>query len=1070
MKFQFLSRGGFSVFIALSLLLSTTSLKAQSIVTGKVLDSLGQPLRGVSVLIKGSRSGTSTAPDGSFRITASSSSTLVFTNTGYLDHEEALNNRTSVNVNLVRTQQNLDEVVVTGYSRQSKRDITGAVSTISSDIIAKTPVPDVGSALQGRVAGVSVDAQAGPGSTSVIRIRGFGTNGNNTPLYVVDGVQMRGDNNLLNSNDIESVTILKDPSLTSLYGAQGGNGVIVITTKSGKNGLPKFEYSAYGSYENPIKYPRSLSPQNYADAYWGYLRNSGLPQTDLFYGSGPTPVLPAYIIERENGGVLVVGDGSSAADISNYNISTYRILKTNPSGTDWFKEAIRPAYSQNHQVSLSGASDRSNYSMSLNYLENKGLLIGTDFKRYSMRVNTEFKPTPWLKLGESFLFSFSQGATFTTSNNHNPNNILSELYKRSPLIPVYDIAGNYSGPKGLPVSISLLAGSNNPIFAQRSGRANSNGFNSGVIGSAYVDIEPIKGVTIESKIGLQFYPYSYRGFSDTMPQNLYVSPYNSFSEGSGWSTDWRWTNKISYDLNINQEHKITAFVAYETRRFTARNQSGTTPNLAYTVPGFQNLGNGAPIQGTGPFNVLGGYSDGATAVSQFGNLTYGYKEKYLFSYVIRRDGSSRFGPLSKYGVFPSYSAGWRISQENFMDKLTWLNDLKLRAALGSNGNDAIPSGLYLNQFNTAPGYNSYDLGGTNNTAVTGVGLYQVGNPSIHWETNKTTNIGFDASLFGNKLTASFSWFDRITKDLLGVPPVTGLLGDALSPYKNVMKFSNRGVELEMGFNNNVGKLRYELAFNISTYRNKVLYINGSDNDFIDGAGFGTTHLTVTRSIVGKPVSSFLGYEQIGIFQDAKDYQDNGVAHFGLSDQTAAGHFKFRDLNGDKVINDADRTLIGSPHPDFMYGFNLNLYYGDFDMNVFFQGVQGNKILNYWRVYTTWPGALGEGSLDTWSPENTDAKLPIWNNTSSQDLNPSSFFVEDGSYLRLKSLQLGYTIPQSRAFKKLRVYVQGYNLLTFTKYTGIDPEISSGDPSIAGVDQGGNYPFATKYLIGVNFGL
>lgn len=790
---------------------------------------------------------------------------------------------------------------------------------------------------------------------------------------------------------------------------------------------------------------------------------------DPYYGNGSSPVLPDYLIERQAGAPLVVGANDPAADPSLYNLSSYRILQTNKQGTDWWRSVLGQSFTQSHQLSVSGATDKSNYALSARYFDNKGILQGTYFTRYTLRVNTESKPAKWLKLGENMLFSYSQGSD-VSGGNHNPQGFFGDLYNRSPLIPMFDIARNYSGPQGIPDSKALHAGGNNVVLGQKNALANSKGYNAGVIGSGYVDVEPIKGLVVESKIGIQFYPYSYRAFSDTFPQNDFSSPYNSFTEGSGWSSDWRWTNKISYDLRIHDIHKISAFVAYEARQYLLRYSSGTTPSLPYTTPAYLNLSNGAPTDTTGgTFNTVGGGTDAASALSVFGNVNYSLLDKYLFSFVIRRDGSSKFGPLNKYGTFPSYSVGWRISQEKFMDHITWINDLKLRAAVGSNGNDAIPSGLYENQYNTDTYVSSYDIGGNNTAASTGLGLYWIGNPAIHWETNKTTNIGFDAVLF-KSLNVSFSWFNRQTKDLLAEPPITGLQGDALAPFENIMKFSNKGVELEMGYGNHIGKLKYDVNFNIATYRNNVQYIDGDTVAHIDGDSYAPTHFALTRSVVGRPVSSFFGFIQDGIFQNAADYTKYNVAHPGLTPDNAAGHFKFRDINHDGVINDNDRTFIGSPHPKFTYGFNLNLTYWNIDLSIFLQGVSGNKIFNYWRAYSVWPGAQGDGSQNTWSSSNTNAKLPIWNSNSSDDVNPSSFFVENGSYLRVKSLQLGYTFPKNKAFNKLRIYVQGFNLITFTKYTGIDPEISTGSATNAGVDFGGNYPIARKFLVGINFGL
>ena len=1038
-------------------------------VSGIITDEKGVPLVGATISVKGKINlVTTTNNAGRFKLDIGANSALLIVSyTGFITQQLSVKADQSVSISLVSTDTNLDDVIVTGYSRQSKRNVTGAVSTVSSDVVAQTPVADVGSVLQGRVAGVSVDEQGGPGATSVVRIRGFGSNGNNDVLYVIDGVQVRGGSNLVNPNDIETITVLKDPSNTALYGAQGGNGVIVITTKMGKKAAaPKLEYNTYGSFETPTKYPKSLIPQQYANAYWGYLKNSNLALSNLFYGSGATPVLPDYIIERKGLPVLTAAEGSAAVNPALYNLSNYRILKTNKDGTDWFGALLDQSFSHNHQLTLSGATDKSSYSLGMGYLNNEGTLLGTYFTRYSIRVNTEFRPVKWLKIGENMQFSYTQGAG-VSNGNHNPQGLIADLYRRSPLIPIYDITGNYSGPKDFADTKALHPGGNNPVLGQNTGRDNSKGYNAGVIGSAYVDIEPMKNLIFETKVGVQFYPYSYRFFIDTFPQNVYSAPYNQFTEGGGYSTDLRWTNKVSYDIKFKNIHSISAFAAYEASKATSRSNQGTVTNLLYTTQGYLNLSNGD----FNPVAPMVGSNGSENSTSVFGNINYILMDKYLFSFVARRDGSSKFGPLSRYGNFYSYSGGWRISKEKFMQRFTWLSDLKLRAAYGENGNNAIPADLYEDRYTTSGyvNYSSYDLNGTNNSAFTGAGLYQLGNPKIHWETNKTTNIGFDA-MFQNKFSVAFSWFNRVTKDLLAVPPVTGLRGDALAPYENIMQFSNKGIELELGYRNRIGQVSYDMNFNVATYKNNVDYISSDPTAHIDGNAYAPTHFALTRSVVDMPVSSFFGFIQDGIFQSADDYTKNGVMHHGLTAATAAGHFKFRDINSDKKINDDDRTFIGNPHPKFSYGYNLNLNYKNFDMGIFLQGVSGNKIFNYWRVNSVFPGATGEGSDDTWSPTNTGAKLPIWNSTTSDDIKPSSFFVEDGSYLRLKSLQFGYTFHATKAFSKMRFYIQGFNLATFTKYTGIDPEISIGNATNYGVDFGGNYPISRKIVFGINFGL
>jgi TonB-linked SusC/RagA family outer membrane protein len=1047
---------------------TTTSPAVENIVTGTVNDDKGMPLFGATVMV---RSGPITTTDkaGKFRLDiGASSAVLMISYTGFITQEINVTANQSITVTLVIAESNLDAVVVTGYTKQSKRDVTGAVSTVNADVVARTPVTDVGSVLQGRVAGVSVDAQGGPGNTAVVRIRGFGSNGNNDVLYVIDGVQMRGGSNLVNPNDIETITILKDPSNTALYGAQGGNGVIVITTKTGKRGAsPKLEYNGYVSWETPTNYPKSLSPQEYADTYWNYLKNSGLPLNSQFYGTGTTPALPDYIIERTGLPVLIAAEGSAAVNPALYNLNSYRILKTNKQGTDWFRSVFDQSFSHSHQLTLSGATDKSNYSLGMGYLNNEGTVLGTYFTRYSARINTEFRPATWLRIGENIQFSYTQGSGLS-NGNHNPQGLIGDLYQRSTLIPMFDIMGNYSGPKDFASTAALRPGGNNPVLGQTSGRDQGGGYNAGVIGSAFIAIEPMKNLIFESKIGIQFYPYSYRYFIDTFPQNVFSATYNQFTEGGGYSSDIRWTNKLSYEIRFRGIHKISAFAAYESSKAKSRYSQGTVTDLPYTTAGYLNLTNGV-FNPTIPMSGGSGYEN---SISIFGNVNYTLMDKYLFGFVARRDGSSKFGPLNRYGNFFSYSGGWRISKEKFMGDISWLNDLKIRAAYGENGNNAIPPDLYVDRYTLSGyvNYSSYDLNGTNNSAFTGAGLYQLGNPYIHWETNKTTNIGFDAALFRSKLNISFSWFNRITKDLLAVPPITGLRGDALAPFENIMEFSNKGIELELTYNGHIGDISYDIGFNMATYRNNVNFISNDSAAHIDGNAYNPTAFSLTRSVVGMPVSTFFGYIQEGIFQSADDYTKYAVEHNGLTAATAAGHLKFRDLNNDKKINDDDRTFIGNPHPKFSYGFNLNLGYKNFDLGVFLQGVAGNKIFNYWRVNSVFPGAQGAGANDTWSTTNTDAKLPIWNNITSSDAAPSSFFIEDGSYLRLKSLQIGYTLSPKKAFNKIRIYLQGYNLATFTKYTGIDPEISTGSATNIGVDFGGNYPISKKFVLGVNFGL
>jgi TonB-linked SusC/RagA family outer membrane protein len=1069
--------------IVVSFLFLRASAQNPIVVKGTVTDDKNVPLSGASITLKGSKSGTATDNSGNYSFTINKSGTLVFSFAGYVNKEIAVTSSQTLSVALTQQTGTLNEVIVTGYSSQSKRDVTGAASTVSADAIAKTPVADITTALQGRVAGVNVDDQGGPGNSGVIRIRGIGSLGNNDPLYVIDGVQVRVGGatgsqniaNLLNPNDIENVTILKDPSLTALYGSEGSNGVIVITTKSGKRGEPQLEYSSYLGVETPRKFPTMVTPQQEADALYQSYTNSG--QTfpyGSFYGTGTKPVLPDYIIEGPTPN-LGVPAGDPRADPSLYNFNNYRILQSNKSGTNWWDAVFSPAFIQNHQLSISGATDKNNYAVTFGYLDDNGTLLNSYFKRLSLRVNTDFKPRPWLRLGENFEFSYTTNNTISTSNldnnQNNFNNDITNIYGISPLLPTYDIAGHTAGTNG----VSAILGGSSPLTS-RVASENAKNYTESAIGSAYLEVDPFKNFSFQTKIGAQFVPSQYHRFADSFPQEPIPSHTTYYYEGSSYYTDWRWTNKLAYNITLNSIHKISAFVAYEAREYTSRYNSIVMTNLISSQENFQYVSDGIldpnfPPSGAGSVQ---------TGVSEFGNVTYSLMDKYLLSGTLRHDGSSVFGTHNKYGTFPAVSAGWRISKEDFMNNINWLNDLKIRGSWGKAGNDAIPPGQQFGLIRANDAiFGGYDIAGTNISQILGAYASQIGNPDIKWETNITTNIGFDASLLNNRLSASFNWFDRQTKNLLYQPPYTGTAGAASAPYKNIMNFTNKGVELELGFKSKgTNKLTYDMNFNISSYRSNVDYINGDSTDHIDLAVFAPTHYNLTRSQVGHPVSSFYGYIQTGIFQSGDDYTKYGVTQPGLTADNAAGHFKFKDISGpngkpDGVIDQYDQTFLGNPNPKFSFGYNLNLYYKNFDLGIFLQGVVGNKIFNYWRAYSQWPGYRDARSLDTWSPTNTDAKLPIYTQdaiNSNYDAVPSSFFVEDGSYLRLKTVQVGYTFTRTRAFKSLRVYVQAFNLLTFTGYSGLDPEVNNGNPGTLGIDFGTAYPNSEKILFGVNLGL
>jgi TonB-linked SusC/RagA family outer membrane protein len=1066
---------GFMLFLMV-LLLCCQLANAQSLISGTVKDDTGAPLPGVTVKVKGKDGSTPTNINGAFSINAASTDVIQFSFIGFQTQEILVGSQTKLTVTLVPDSKGLDEVIVTGYSKQSKHDVTGAASTISADVIAQTPVTSIEGAIQGRVAGVTVDGQGGPGNPETIRIRGIGTLGNNDPLYVIDGVQIRVGtsagsqdiSNLLNPNDIESLTILKDPSLIALYGAEGSNGVIVITTKSGKMGAPRLEYTGYYGVEVPRNLPKTITPQQQADAYYSSFINAGLTPPTSFYGTGSSAVLPDYIIENNNGSPNVgVMAGSPLANPALYNNQNYRILQANKAGTNWWGALFKNAPTENHNLSLTGATDKSNYAVTFGYLNDQGTLLNSYFERYSLRVNTSFKIQPWLKIGENVEFSYSS----QNSEGRGANNDIAELYLISPLLPKYDIAGNFAGTNG-----ALILGNTGNPYTDRVNSLADKSYTQSMVGSAYAEATIIKGLTYTNQIGFQFFPNEYHGYFPTAYQEPVPITSNGVTEGGSYTTDWRWLNKLAYETTINHIHNITALVGYEINENVSRSYGSTATNILYPSPNTEYLGNGTVIAGPGS-----GSGSKTTNLSYFANVTYSLLDKYLFTATARRDGTSLFGPQEEYGNFGAASAGWRISKEDFLKDVSWLNDLKLRASYGTAGNNAVNVGnAYLTLLATGP-FGNYDLGGTNTSSLAGFYPAQLGNPYLQWEVNKTTNLGFDASFLHNSLTVAFSWYDRTTDKLIAQPPSPGTAGAAAAPIENIMNFSNKGIELELGYNSHIGQVKYDMAFNITTDKNRVNYIDGLPGAFIQGGVYGSNGaIYLTRSVVGLPVSQFYGYEYQGLYRTPADVSGHATeSSLGITSTNALGNIMYKDLNGDGKIDANDETNLGSPIPDFTYGYSLNLSYKKVDFGLFFQGSYGNKIFDYAEAMQEYPnqngtgvGGLLAGSLNTWSPSNPNATLPIFaqNSSVTSPTPPSSFFVQSGSYLRLKTATIGYTLPAIKGIRKLRVYAQAFNLLTITKYKGQDPEINDGNPNDLGIDYGTAYPISQKFLFGVNLGL
>jgi TonB-linked SusC/RagA family outer membrane protein len=1086
----------------ISWLLCVSAFAQDRKITGRVIDGNdNSPLPGANVVIKGTQTGMVTDANGQFSLNvAQGRDVLTISAIGFAAQEVTIGNRTTINVNLLPDIKTLNEVVVTGYGAQAKRDITGAVATVDVKEALKVPVTNVSQALQGRVAGVQIGNDNSPGGGVMVRIRGFGTLNDNSPLYIIDGVPTKGSNNTINPNDVESIQVLKDASAASIYGSRAGNGVVIITTKKGKAGKPKFTYDVYYGTQRPGKTLSLLNTQQYADLLWESRVNAtntlvngvatpNAGQSGLIYpknaqfGSGSKPVIPDYIfpdgasegdprLARNPDGSYV--NYSSDIDAADFRKTKYLITKANKEGTNWMGEIFAPAPIQNHQLGVSGGNESGRYAMSLNYFNQQGILKYTGYKRYSIRANTEFNVNKRIRVGENLQIAYGErvgggNSTQSATANNNEGNAISMAFRIQPIIPVYDVAGNFAGTKG-----GDLDNARNPVALLYRNKDNVNK-DMRVFGNAYAEIDILKGLTAKTSFGLDYNTFNIRAYTPRDIESSESAGANSMFARNEFGYTWTWYNTLTYNSEIGSNIRYNVIVGTESIKNYFEFLRGDRSRFA--DDGLENRYLDAGNAGTS--TNTNGASNWALA-SEFAKANFAFFDKYLIDATIRRDRSSRFSSTNRVAYFPAVSAGWRVSKEAFMSPTVgWLDDLKLRAAYGQTGNQEIGNYNPFLIYATNPTNSFYDLNGSRTSSVQGYQLDQFGNANAKWETTTSVDFGFDASLFKGKIDLTFDWFSRKTTNALFPVEVQSTQGVATNPFQNIAEFTNKGIELGLNHNGKAlgGQITYSIGANISTYRNLVTKTDG--NPSTQYFGFGTRLPAMTVTQAGYPISSFFGYVIDGIYQ-SDEAAKAGPVQFGGGQNNLAGAFIFRDVNGDGKIDANDRTVIGNPHPNFSYGVNVNVGYKNFNLTLFGQGVQGNQIFNYVRYWTDFPTFGGNRSTrmynDSWRPGKTDAKLPILRSNDNISSNPSTYYLEPGSYLRLKNIQLSYNLPRPLMSKlgvsNATVYVQGQNLLTVTKYTGLDPEInlrdsgSTGNDRHIGVDEAA-YPVARTFLVGLN---
>jgi len=1051
------------LFIAFWLMSSALSWAQERTVSGTVKDEGGSGMPGVNVIIKGTAIGTATDANGQFRISVpSTNASLLFSFVGYSTQEVVVGNQSNIEVSMALDVQALSEIVVIGYGTQEKKDLTGAVGIVRARELLEVPTGNVANQLQGRIAGVNVVNSGQPGAAPQINIRGNGGFGGNNPLFVVDGVYTL-DISTINPNDIETISVLKDAGAAAIYGTLAANGVVLITTKRGQAGRVRVTYDAFVGNQSPGRgFTNLLNTQEMANLQW--LVNENGPTnsaTHPLYGNwtrgGPGPVIPNFILPA----------GASTVDESLYRIdlenpaNTFQIVQANREGTNWFREATRTAPIQNHDITISGGTDKSTFMVSMNYFDQQGIVRETFTQRYSIRANSTFKVKDNFRVGQNFQATYVNSRGIT---NQSEGNAISMSYRMQPIVPVYDIRGNFAGTRA-----PATGNGSNPV-ADLMRAANNTDFNVRMLGNVFAELDIMKDLTFRSTFGGSFQNRYFHNFGFQTFERAENVGTSTFTEGASYSANWVWTNTLNYRKSFDK-HNFVFLGGYEAQRFDMfRQVSGIRGGYFSFDPNFWTLNNGATVINANSFAATP-----TNTVSWFGRVDYNYAEKYYFTGTLRRDGSSRFEEA--FGVFPSATAAWRISGEDFFSGITFIDDLKIRGGYGVLGNQFRLNALnQFSLFGGSPGSSNYDIGGTGSSAVQGFRPIRIGNPAATWERASTTNIGFDASFLKSRLEVNFDYYVRRSDQLLfNIDQVSTQVGGADVPAQNVGAISNRGIELQLIYRQNFGThWRFESNVQLTTIRNRIDNITVGANEFFSG---GTRFGNTTINRVGQPLSAFFGYQTLGLFQS-----DAEVAAAPTQDGAAPGRFRFADLDGDGRITPLDRTIIGDPNPRFTLGLNLTLGYKAFDFSTFLFGSFGQEIFNYTKWWTDfWPSFQGAKSdnllYNSWTPERPNATTPRAENVSnfSTNLESSSYYVEDGSFLRSRNMTIGYTVPAASVKKigleRLRVYVQGANLFTITRYSGLDPELQSAnifDNSAFGIDFG-NYPVVRQLLVGVNVG-
>ncbi len=1039
-------------------------------VSGKITsEEDGEGLPGVNVLIKGTNTGTVTDIEGNYKVEVpGSDAVLVFSSIGYLTQEIEVGNQTVINLTLAPDIKSLAEIVVVGYSTKKAGELTGAISTVGAEDIKDMVAVNAADALKGTTSGVNIIDASTPGGDPIIRVRGLGTMNNNDPLWIVDGVP----NSRVNPENIESISILKDAAAQAIYGARAANGVILVTTKSGKKNqsLQVNVNIKQGITQNTNEFDL-LNTAEYGELLWleATNENGGTLPSDYShpqYGSGPQPVIPNYIWPA----------GANDADPSTYDPRSNIIMEANKQGTDWLDEASGNGTYSEVSVGLNGGSENTNYAFQVGYLKEDGILKHTSYERYNLRANVTTNPTKWLEIGERVALTYSQDNG--DQSNNAEGSVFGWIYRMQPIVPVYDIMGNYGGTRA-----TATGNARNPLFRLDKNQWDQTQFMRAT-GNVYAKADILDGLSFQTLFGFNYNTefskdLTYIEWAAAERENI-----NSYSEENDHTIQWNWSNTLQYSNSFGS-HDITALVGTEAIENNNRTNSAGRQGYFLSNPDFFQLDAGTENQ-----TNSGNLSEWAL-YSLFGRLNYQFDNRYLLEAVVRRDASSRFGTNNNAGIFPAVSVGWRISEESFMAFSDgWLNQLKIRAGYGVTGNDRIGNYNSYTTYRSELGGSAwgrtgadigsyYPIAGGNETdGAVGFRRNTIGNAFVEWESTTTTNFGFDMTFF-DKFDVMLDIWQRNTEDMLYQQQIPAVAGRADPPSINVGEMKNKGFDLELGYNGTAlgGELMYTIGLNVSRYKNELVNLSGNDNEFLSG---GTIRgQDFTRAEKGSEFPSFFGYTIDGIFQSQEEADDHPVVTEEPS-YNKEGVFKISDVNGDGQIDADDRGFIGSPHPDFTTGFILNVSYKGFNLYTNLYASVGNEVanaINHMIDFNKFQGnrstkRLYESYGSPYLSDNSQAAMPMARINDARDQLPSTYFIEDGSYLRMQNLRLAYDFKRlfsnKNLFRNLTVYFHSTNLFTITQYSGLDPEIGASGMN-TGVDKGG-WPTPRRFLFGLQFGL